>query len=455
MSQEAFYIFNRCFSIVAALLFALGLTVFLRPALKDRGRQAAVFLINMAVWLLCEGLELPPGSLGLFVGLSLLLAAKSLGVDRPRMVLLTLLYLNTRITSGLMAESIYYAVEHLLPAAEEPVERVLLRAALVVTFFLATHTALMWGMLLLLRRRLGRLRLQWRELAYLGLIPAAGILFGQMMARLLFEVKDGMLLQLYERHPLFLGTVPLLALLFYLGAYLTIAFWQGMERLRQERETYFMERQQADAIRERMGEAERLYRQAGELRHELRSHMTNIRGLAQSGQCAEIDRYLQRMDESLRSFALTAQTGNAVTDVILSGKRQQCEERKIDLKADFHWPEGGGYDAFDVGIILHNLLQNAVEACGSVPENRRWITLTGKKRGRFFLIEVRNSFEGSVTFGPEGLPLTTKKENVSLHGLGLGSVRREAEKYMGELELQAEDQTFCAAVLLQERSDPQ
>ena len=39
-----------------------------------------------------------------------------------------------------------------------------------------------------------------------------------------------------------------------------------------------------------------------------------------------------------------------------------------------------------------------------------------------------------------------------MHGIGLSNVRREAEKYMGELELKADQQIFSATVLLQEGS---
>ena len=104
-----------------------------------------------------------------------------------------------------------------------------------------------------------------------------------------------------------------------------------------------------------------------------------------------------------------------------------------------------------MGIILQNLLQNALEACENVPEGERYIRLTGKRTGRFFLIEVRNPFAGEAAFGPDGLPLTTKREDVPMHGLGLANVRREAEKYMGALELKAGPGEFIATVLLQER----
>ena len=60
---------------------------------------------------------------------------------------------------------------------------------------------------------------------------------------------------------------------------------------------------------------------------------------------------------------------------------------------------------------------------------------------------------GEVVFGQDGLPVTTKQEDASMHGIGLANVRREAEKYFGELELKAVQQKFSATVLLQERSD--
>ena len=179
-----------------------------------------------------------------------------------------------------------------------------------------------------------RMTLHRRELCYLALVPTAGILFGQVISRLLVEFKDGVLLQLYERHPVFLAVVPLLALLFYAGAYLTIAFQQGMAALREEQATHYMEYQQTQAIRARIHETEQFYTRIRGLKHEMRGHLTNIKGLAQSG-----------------------------------------------------------------------------------------------------------------------LPVTTKQEDAPMHGIGLANVRREAEKYMGELELRTNQREFSATVLLQERGN--
>ena len=384
----------------------------------------------------------------------LLVVSKWIGLEKPSMFLLTLLYFNARISSGLMVQSLYFIVERSVPYRLEPPEAVFLRAALLVMLFLLSHASMLAVMLYALQRQMRKqkMTLHRRELCYLSLVPTAGILFGQVISRLLVEFKDGVLLQLYERHPAFLAVVPVLALLFYAGAYLTIAFQQGMSALREEQAACFLERQQTQMIRARIHEAEQFYARIRGLKHEMRGHMTNIKVLASCGEYAGLKDYIARMDESISDFELTLQTGNPVTDVIVNDMRRQSLDLDIRFQADFHYRSPGAYDAFDVGIILQNLLQNAVEACGKVSEGERFIVLTGKRKGRFFLIEVRNSFSGEVVFGQDGLPVTTKKEDVSMHGIGLANVRREAEKYMGELELKTNQQIFSATVLLQEGS---
>ncbi|MFG6352898.1 MAG: GHKL domain-containing protein [Oscillospiraceae bacterium] len=457
MSEAGFRIFNQMFSAGAGLTYAVLLTAFFRPFVpqdKQRRRLLLVFFAYILFEIVCNRAALPQGSFGLILMAILLVVSKWIGLEKPSVFLLTLLYFNARISSGLMVQSLYFIVERSVPYRLEPPEAVFLRAALLVVLFLVSHAAMLAVMLYALQRQMRkqRMTLHRRELCYLALVPTAGILFGQVISRLLVEFKDGVLLQLYERHPAFLAVVPVLALLFYAGAYLTIAFQQGMAALREEQATHYMEYQQTQAIRVRIHEAEQFYTRIRGLKHEMRGHMTNIKALAGQGEYASLEDYIARMDESISGFELTLQTGNPVTDVIVNDIRRRSLDLGIRFQVDFHYPEPGAYDAFDVGIILQNLLQNAVEASGKVNEGERFIVLTGKRKGRFFLIEVKNSFAGEVVFGQDGLPVTTKKEDAPMHGIGLANVRREAEKYFGELELRTNQREFSATVLLQERS---
>ena len=458
MSETGFRIFNSAFSAGAELTYAVLLTAFFKPFIPSQGWKWRKLILVFSVYILfeivCNRAALPQGSFGLILTALLLAVSKWIDLEKPFVFLLTLLYFNARISSGLMVQSLYFIVERSLPFQPEPPEAIFLRAAFLVMLFLVSHAAMLAVMLYALQRQIRkrRITLHRRELCYISLVPTAGILFGQVISRLLIEFKDGALLQLYERHPAFLAVIPVLALLFYAGAYLTIAFQQGMAALREEQATHYMEYQQTQAIRARIHETEQFYTRIRGLKHEMRGHLTNIKGLAQSGEYASLEDYIAKMDESMSSFELTLQTGNPVTDVIVNDIRRRSLDLGIRFQADFHYPNPGAYDAFDMGIILQNLLQNALEACEKVSEGERFIVLTGKRKGRFFLIEVKNSFAGEVVFGQDGLPVTTKKEDIPMHGIGLSNVRREAEKYMGELELKADQQIFSATVLLQERS---
>ena len=456
MSETGFRIFNRVFSAASELLYAGLLAAFFRSFLpRERRRPGTLlaFSIYLLFELACSRAALPQGSFALVLTALLLAASGWMGLSRSLTFLLTLFYFNARISSGLMVQSLYFIMERSIPFRLEPPEAVFLRAASLVILFLVSHAAILAVMLCALQRQMRKqsMALQRRELCYLSLVPTAGILFGQVISRLLIEFKDGVLLQLYERHPAFLAVIPVLALLFYAGAWLTVAFQQGMAALREEQATYFVERQQTQAIRARIHEAEQFYTRIRQLKHEMRGHMTNIKVLAGQGEYASLEDYIAKMDESMSGFELTLQTGNPVTDVIVNDIRRRSLDLGIRFQVDFHY-RPPGFDAFDVGIILQNLLQNAVEACEKVSEGERFIVLTGKRKGRFFLIEVKNSFMGEVVFGQDGLPVTTKQEDAPMHGIGLANVRREAEKYMGELELKAVQQEFSATVLLQERS---
>ena len=455
MSELGFWVFNQAFSLGAEVLYAGLLAAFFRPFVpRERWvwRLLLVFAVYLFFELVCGWAALPQGLFGPILALLLLAASRRIGLEKSMTLLLTLLYFNARISSGLIAESLYFLLERFPPFPTEPLEAVFLRAALLVTLFLLSHAVLFAVMLILLRRRLLKRRfpLRWQELCCLGLVPAAGILFGQVIARLLIEFRDGVLLQLYERHPAFLALVPALGLLFYAGAWLNVVFQQNLSALREEQALHCAEFRQVQAMRARIREAEQFYDRLRRMRHDLRGHLGTIRGLVRSGAYDSLEDYIARMDGELGAFELELRTGSPVTDVIVGGIRRRCQDLGIRFEVDFYFL--GAFDAFDVGIILQNLLENAVEASRQAAEGQRWIALSGKRRGRFFLIEVRNSFVGQVAFGADGLPVTAKKENPSMHGIGLSNVRREAEKYMGELELRAEGQVFSAVVLMQERS---
>lgn len=112
-------------------------------------------------------------------------------------------------------------------------------------------------------------------------------------------------------------------------------------------------------------------------------------------------------------------TGNAVTDVIINDKCRRAEKAGIQFDSDFRY--GGEIPVFDLGIILNNLLDNALEACEKLETGKGFIRLSLKRKKQFLILYVENSFDGVVPVSKGSpLPPTTKQVSCreSLRSMG-------------------------------------
>ncbi|MCI8687559.1 MAG: ATP-binding protein, partial [Lawsonibacter sp.] len=123
MSETGFRIFNQAFSAGAELTYAALLTAFFRPfVLRDKRRRGLllVFSVYILFEIVCNRAALPQGSFGLALMVMLLAVSRWIGLEKPSVFLLTLLYFNARISSGLMVQSLYFIVERSVPYRLEP-----------------------------------------------------------------------------------------------------------------------------------------------------------------------------------------------------------------------------------------------------------------------------------------------------------------------------------------------
>ena len=108
--------------------------------------------------------------------------------------------------------------------------------------------------------------------------------------------------------------------------------------------------------------------------------------------------------------------------------------------------------AYDMGIILNNGLNNAIEACMRMrekqPEAEAYITIRSFKAKNMYFIEIENSFDGVALFHKEsGLPISTKKDK-EVHGIGLKNIRKCAVKYGGDLDCIVKGSKFTLSVMV-------
>ena len=138
-----------------------------------------------------------------------------------------------------------------------------------------------------------------------------------------------------------------------------------------------------------------------------------------------------------------------MADTLLNIKYHEAKRVISDTQIDASrliFPKNLKILSYDIGVILGNALDNAIEACvklkDSAPEAKTFIRLYSLQKGNVFILGAENSFDGNLRLRGEGaLPMTDKKDK-NAHGMGLLNIKSTAEKYGGTMDFQVRDKAF-------------
>lgn len=237
------------------------------------------------------------------------------------------------------------------------------------------------------------------------------------------------------------GSYDLIMSLFTLLSFAVIlvtayVFRQWKTKQEEDRQQEIFSAQMAD-LQNHISEMEQLYRDMRGLRHDVGNHLMTIKQLYDRGEFDAAQQYTDKLNEEMAASFLGVNSGNPVTDVILSGRKMEMEEKGISFSCNFHYPMTDMVNSFDISIILNNALSNAIEAVerekfspGKTPQ----VSLVSGRRKNMYMIEVSNTFTGNLETDPvSGLPRTSKTGEG--HGFGLANIRHAARKYLGDIEI--------------------
>lgn len=179
-----------------------------------------------------------------------------------------------------------------------------------------------------------------------------------------------------------------------------------------------------------------------QMRHDFRNHLISLRYLVDHGEGKEAIEYIDGLTAEYLSGQPRIRTGNLIIDGILAHKMEIAEKHHITVSVSADFSCLNSMENTDLCIIFGNLLDNALEACMKTAQEARFINLRGHQIGETMIYSMENSFIGEAAMH-DGMPVTTK-ENKRMHGMGLNSVRRSAEKYAGTIAFSMKDGRFSA-----------
>lgn len=156
-------------------------------------------------------------------------------------------------------------------------------------------------------------------------------LFVKIIVGINFVKLENEVFDLFRAKEELFWKLPLIAVLLFLGELAAITICQRYRELQREKENYFIEQQQVKAMKCRLEEAENFYGSIRKVRHEMKNHMTNIKGLVAKEQYEEIEHYIEKLDATIGDLDYKYVTGNAVTDVIINDKYKKAVREKFYL----------------------------------------------------------------------------------------------------------------------------
>ncbi|MDK2802086.1 MAG: GHKL domain-containing protein [Oscillospiraceae bacterium] len=179
------------------------------------------------------------------------------------------------------------------------------------------------------------------------------------------------------------------------------------------------------------------------LNHDMKNHLIILNKLYLDKRKDEIEEYIDKVISQMDDISLS-KSNNFVIDSIINFKLQKILNKNVDIKLDIKIPEIINILAFDITIILGNLLDNAITAIEQ--SSNKMLDLRISYNLGNLIIFIDNSFDGNLIVKKD--KLKTTKSAYTNHGMGIDNVEKSLKNYGGEIRIKHTDKIFSVSVII-------
>lgn len=297
------------------------------------------------------------------------------------------------------------------------------------------------------------------ELLFILTPGLVGWLICLLLRIIIITVENGILNFWYDKYPVLLLIVLAILLLSLLSIVYGVKLFQDMIYFNREKNSRIILENQIGSMQEHMTEMERIFSGIRSMKHDMKNTLSVIMQLSagnEEKEQEELQDYLSELNQTMDRLEFQFRTGNAVIDTLLNMKYHEAIKAIPDIRMDAEWllfSESLLIQSYDIGIILGNALDNAIEACRKLkekePEAETFIRLSSVQKGNMILIEIENSFDGTVIRKRQSEFPVTDKADKEAHGIGFSNIKKAAENYHGAVDWSVDHKVFLLSVMLQ------
>lgn len=188
--------------------------------------------------------------------------------------------------------------------------------------------------------------------------------------------------------------------------------------------------------------------------HDMKHHLLILREYGQEKQWDSLMSYLNELSDDILVQKKTVWTQVGILDTLLEQKKTKAESKGIEVRVQADRIVGLPFSDMEICTLFSNLLDNAIEDCEKIEDDRRWVAIQITRKSGMLYLTISNSIKDRPA-EQEG-KLITNKQNHQLHGYGIKSVQKIVRKYEGDFSYQIRESEFIVTITfwrLEERNE--
>lgn len=205
--------------------------------------------------------------------------------------------------------------------------------------------------------------------------------------------------------------------------------------------------QQMDIISRSTEEQKKIMENFYEEKHNLINELVALKNSVENSDSINVIENINRIINVCDINEEFCNCGNNVVDALINFKYAVAKEQGIKFNLKIFIPEILTINQCDIGIVLGNAIDNAIEAVRQCKLTEKVIYISMGIKKEALVLVVKNPYEHCIKKDKNGNLLSTKEE-VSRHGYGVNSIKRVAERYHGEVFIDTQNNIFAMTVIM-------
>jgi len=190
-------------------------------------------------------------------------------------------------------------------------------------------------------------------------------------------------------------------------------------------------------------------RQLSIVKHDFRQHLSAIGAMMQQQKRKEALEYIEQFQQNELLNTLPTLCHNFTADSIVKYYMSRAIDKNIAFQPQLNIPEEIGINPLDLCVVLGNCLENAVEACAQLGNDKeKTIKIESHIVGALLVIKISNNYNGQIIKVGEMIQSTKSHTAQGTHGIGLNSVLETVHQYNGNLDIKYTQDEFEVDIIM-------